>query len=223
MFTNGTQGNISMGHSSELSAIGIITPGRTFDRAAELGGNLAEAALAALPEIEMIDDPALGAVSREIALPLKKLPPLDEAAEAFSIADRRLAQLNAAQAAAEEVNRAKSERLYASITNFYAWETRSTNGRLPVELQGLRVGDAVFVAVPAEVFVEIGLQIKQRAPHRTFIVGIANGYIGYLTTAAAHAVGGYEVVSSKVAPEAEAVLIEQIFALEKDLFPAPST
>ncbi len=49
MFVNGTQGNISMGHSSELSAIGVITPGRTFERAAELGHLLADAALAELP------------------------------------------------------------------------------------------------------------------------------------------------------------------------------
>ena len=51
MFVNGTQGNISMGHSSELSAIGVITPGRTFERAAELGHLLADATLMALPAI----------------------------------------------------------------------------------------------------------------------------------------------------------------------------
>ena len=56
MFVNGTQGNISMGHSSELSAIGVITPGRTFERAAELGHSLAEATLAGLPEIVTNDD-----------------------------------------------------------------------------------------------------------------------------------------------------------------------
>jgi len=41
-----------------------------------------------------------------------------------------------------------------------------------------------------------------------------------LTTAAAHAAGGYEVVSSKVAPQAEAVLIEKALELEKQLFSA---
>ncbi len=44
MFLNGTQGNISVGHSSELSAIGVITPGRTFERATELGEKLGDAA-----------------------------------------------------------------------------------------------------------------------------------------------------------------------------------
>jgi neutral ceramidase len=197
MFVNGTQGNISMGHSSELSAIGVVTPGRTFERAAELGCRLAEATLDALPQIETSDEPQLGALRA---------------------AEQRLARLNGDQAAAEEINRAKSERLYASITHFYAEETGALNGRLPVELQALRIGDAVFVAIPAEIFVEIGLQIKQRAAQRTFIVGIANGYIGYLTTEAAHAIGGYEVVSSKCAPEAERVLIEETLALSHKLF-----
>ncbi len=51
LFINGTQGNISVGHSSELSAIGIITPGRTFERAAEIGVALGRAALDALPQV----------------------------------------------------------------------------------------------------------------------------------------------------------------------------
>jgi hypothetical protein len=220
MFLNGTQGNISMGHSSELSAIGVITPGRTFERAAELGHRLAAATLASLPEIETADDPLLGALSLSVDLPLKSLPETAEAERALREADERLAHLNGNEAGAEEINRAKSERLYASITSYYAKETSALNGSLPIELQGLRIGDAVFIAIPAEVFVEVGLQIKQRSPHRTFIVGIANGYIGYLPTAAAHEAGGYEVVSSKCAPEAERALIEETLELSRKLLTA---
>jgi neutral ceramidase len=221
IFTNGAQGNISMGHSSELSAIGVITPGRTFERAAELGYRLGDAALAALPEIETDADPKLRALSQSVDLPLKKLPSIEEAARVLREADARLAKLNGLHELSEELNRAKSERLYASITHFYARETsKLPDGYLPIELQGVRINDTALIAVPAEVFVEIGLQVKQRAPRRTFIVGIANGYIGYLTTEAAHGLGGYEVVSSKVAPEAEAVLIEKTLELEKQLFSA---
>jgi Neutral/alkaline non-lysosomal ceramidase, N-terminal len=221
IFTNGAQGNISMGHSSELSAIGVITPGRTFERAAELGYRLGDAALAALPEIKTDADPKLRALSQSVDLPLKKLPSIEEAARVLREADARLAKLNVLHELSEELNRAKSERLYASITHFYARETsKLPDGYLPIELQGVRINDTALIAVPAEVFVEIGLQVKQRAPRRTFIVGIANGYIGYLTTEAAHGLGGYEVVSSKVAPEAEAVLIEKTLELEKQLFSA---
>lgn len=220
MFVNGTQGNISMGHSSELSAIGIITPGRTFERAAELGHLLAAATLAVLPEIEVDDGPILGARSASIGLPLKHYQAREETLRLLQEAKNRLATLASANGDnADEVRRARSEQLYASINNFYAHETASlTNGLLPIELQGLRINDAVFVAVPAEVFVEIGLRIKERASGPTFIVGIANGYIGYLPTAAAHEVGGYEVVSSKCRPEAEEVLIQSVLSLREKLF-----
>ena len=218
MFVNGTQGNISMGHSSELSAIGIITPGRTFERAAEMGHLLAAATLSALPDIETTDAPVLGAASVTVGLPAKQYPSPEETERALREAEERLAGLGSG-GDSEQLNRAKSEHLYASIENFYAGEVRGlSDGLLPVELQGIRVGGAVFLAVPAEVFVEVGMRLKQLAPQRTFIVGIANGYIGYLPTREAHEVGGYEVVSSKCRPEAADVLLERAVELETQIF-----
>ena len=62
-----------------------------------------------------------------------------------------------------------------------------------VVLQTLRIGELAIAAVPAEVFAEIGLQLKSRSPYRpTFTIELANGYHGYLPTAAQHAAGGYE-------------------------------
>lgn len=219
MFVNGAQGNISMGHSSELSAIGIITPGRTFEHAAELGHSLARATLEVIPTIATNPCPTLDAVCVPLDLPLKKFPSVHEAADALHSAEKRLANLGHANPPTEEFLRAKTERLYAMITHFYAIDvSSSTNGFLRIELQGVRVNEAVLLAVPAEVFVEVGLQLKKRAPQRTFIVGLANGYLGYLPNRAAHAVGGYEVVSAKCAPEAEDRLIEKAIELERKLF-----
>ncbi len=220
MFVNGTQGNISMGHSSELSAIGIITPGRTFDRAAELGHLLAAATQKALPEIRATDQASMSKLSISTQLPLKHYPPREETSRLLKEADERLAEVSAADGdVGEELRRAKSAHLYASITNFYAKETSTLkDGFLPLELQGIRINGAALVAVPAEVFVEIGLRVKKAALRPIFIVGIANGYIGYLPTRAAHAVGGYEVVSSKCQPHAEDVLVEEILDLEAKLF-----
>ena len=60
-------------------------------------------------------------------------------------------------------------------------------------LQALRVGDLTIVAVPCEVFVEIGLELKQRSSRKPlFLVSLANGYNGYLPTPDHHALGGYE-------------------------------
>lgn len=219
MFVNGTQGNISMGHSSELSAIGVITPGRTFERAAELGHSLAKATLVALPNIVTNDAPTLSSLTVPVNLPLKNYPPIDEAVRSLRDADELLTRLIAEGAPPEEVMPAKTQRLYASITNFYARETRDlTNGYLPIELQGFRVANAAFVAIPGEVFVEIGLALKQQLPHPTFIFGIANGYVGYIPTREAYETGGYEVVSSKCQASAAAVLIEKVTNIAEQLF-----
>jgi hypothetical protein len=76
----------------------------------------------------------------------------------------------------------------------------------------------MFLAVPAEVFVEIGLELKRQVRHKTYIVGIANGYIGYFPTRAAYPAGGYEVVSSKISPESESIFYRKVLKLEDQLF-----
>ncbi|WP_169973350.1 neutral/alkaline non-lysosomal ceramidase N-terminal domain-containing protein [Tautonia rosea] len=64
---------------------------------------------------------------------------------------------------------------------------------VPVTLQALRIGDLSIAAIPCEVFVEIGLQLKQESPFPSiFTISLANGYNGYLPTEAHHELGGYE-------------------------------
>ena len=60
-------------------------------------------------------------------------------------------------------------------------------------VQALRVGEVGIVAIPCEVFVEIGLELKARSPLKPmFTISLANGYNGYLPTPAQHRLGGYE-------------------------------
>ncbi len=220
LFINGTQGNISVGHSSELSAIGIITPGRTFERAAEIGVALGRAALDALPSVTTASSATLKSVSTSVDLPLKSYAGALQTAATLEAADRRLENLVNRNAPAADVSRARTEQLYASITDFFAAEARKlADGHLPIELQGLRLGEAAFVAVPAEVFVEIGLRIKREAAHQTFICGVANGYIGYLPDRRAYAAGGYEVVASMCAEGADDALVRAARAVVEQLFP----
>lgn len=58
-------------------------------------------------------------------------------------------------------------------------------------LQVLKIGELRVSAIPAEVFVEIGLELKQRHT-QTFTVSLANAYHGYLPTPKHHGLGGYE-------------------------------
>ena len=65
---------------------------------------------------------------------------------------------------------------------------------IAAEIQVIRIGDLALVALPGELFVELGLAIRQQSPARhTFVIGYANEFIGYLPTSEAWEQGGYEV------------------------------
>jgi hypothetical protein len=61
-------------------------------------------------------------------------------------------------------------------------------------VQAMRIGDVALVGVPAEVFTQLGLDIKNRSPFRhTCIAELANDWIGYLPNLEGHKLGGYQV------------------------------
>ena len=217
MYVNGAQGDISVGHSSELSAIGVITPGRTFARAAELGYMLGDAVLSALPAIPTREEALLRFRTLVENFALKPYPSPEQTEKFLREAEARVNGFPANDMSAE-YRQAKSELLYSSITHFYARQaTKYKDGMLPMELQAIQIGDSVFIAVPAEVFVEIGMRIKNGDGLRTFISGVTNGYIGYLPTRKAFEKGGYEVVSARCGPDAEDRLVESVKRLKETL------
>ena len=73
---------------------------------------------------------------------------------------------------------------------------------LEAEVQVVAIGDDLaLVALPGEIFVELGLDIKKRSPFaHTIIVELANGSVGYVPTKRAFTEGNYEPVSARCAP-----------------------
>jgi len=68
---------------------------------------------------------------------------------------------------------------------------------VPVEVQVLRLGEIILAGLPGEVFVEIGLGIKNGSPfEHTLVAGYTNGCIGYMPTKKAFEEGGYETHSA---------------------------
>jgi neutral ceramidase len=54
---------------------------------------------------------------------------------------------------------------------------------LSLPLEALRVGDLAGCVIPLETLVEIGLDLKKRGSFpRTMVIGVADGYNGYLPT-----------------------------------------
>jgi hypothetical protein len=89
-----------------------------------------------------------------------------------------------------------------ALVDVYARECQRL-AKLPAQMtapvQVIRLGAAAIVALPGEVFVETGMNIKSRSDaNPTFLVSLANGYIGYICTdKALIEEGGYETWAAK--------------------------
>lgn len=103
------------------------------------------------------------------------------------------------------------DEIYAKERAHVAAE-RARTPTIPCEVQALRVGPLGLVTNGSEYFCEYGLRIKACSPLTpTWVVTLANEYIGYVPTAQAFVGGGYEprtARSSKLAPDAGQRLVE---------------
>lgn len=213
LFLNGACGDINPGgYSAEAAGLGKSIPGRTFERCAEIGEQLGREVVRLLTTIEPRGPLRVESGSAHLELPLKQIPLPAEAEERRAAAERKLAE-----SPGEE---AELELFYATIhagqaNRFYY----APNQQLEADVQGMSVGDIVFVGCPGEVFVELGQSLKQRSPFgTTFIVGYANDEIGYFPTPDALASGsGYEVLVSLVGQVAIARFTEATGRLTEEL------
>lgn len=102
-------------------------------------------------------------------------------------------------------------------------EMRATTADIIVEQTCFSVGDCAFITFPGELYTEIGQQIKAASPFsRTFIIGLANGYIGYVPTAKAIGEGGYaedirrvDAAAEEVVCRESASLLQRVFKMHK--------
>ena len=91
-------------------------------------------------------------------------------------------------------------------------QMRAATPRIDCHITALRIGDLAIVANGAELFAQPALDIQAASPiAKTWVVTLANEYIGYVPTAAAHFAGGYEVRtarSSFLAPDAAQKIVQ---------------
>ena len=90
----------------------------------------------------------------------------------------------------------------ATLHKHQAINDESGAATISAEVQGIRIGDGVLITSPAELLVEIGLNLKKASPHKhTLVVPFSNGYMHYGAPAAAYSRGGYEVTECLLAPQ----------------------
>lgn len=135
----------------------------------------------------------LSAVRTVIDLPTRPLPAEVDAAELVATRERELASVSPSAPL--------SSRLIANRR--LAWARIQLEAirddlpaAVPVELQAIRIGTAALIAIPGELFTEIGLAIKEVSPfENTLVCAYCNGVYFYIPTKAAFEDGGYEVDS----------------------------
>jgi hypothetical protein len=85
---------------------------------------------------------------------------------------------------------------------------------VPIEQICLAVGDAAFITFPGELYTEIGMEIKARSPFaRTYIIGLANGEVGYVPTRKAISEGGYAENVRRLDDAAQEIVVRRSLAL----------
>ena len=190
LFVNGAFGDIN--HID----VNDPAPRQGLEQAKWMGRVLGDEVLRMLPQAEPSATDALDERHRVLSIPLRPL-----AADVVEAARRTLEN-------APALGRMDAAQMYAREVVLL---TESEHPQVEAEVQALRVGDAAFVGLPGEPFVELGLLLKQASPFaHTYIAGLANGWEGYIPTRAAFAEGGYEVRtarSSKLHPDAGDMMV----------------
>lgn len=186
VFMNGALGNVC---TKDDRNFGPDTPMQT------VGESLAEDVAKLLPTIQFKSDVKLGASSIMVELPYR---------------DPTEAEIKGTVPGAQ---RFIDSKLYDQILPSVVADIKA-NGTEQAELQAFFVDDHVFAFIPGELFVELGLKIKlDVTPLRGWIVGLSNGWVGYIPTKDAFKRGGYETTfnrSSKLAPEAGDLIVSQM-------------
>jgi hypothetical protein len=162
---------------------GNINPnevGTNFTDVENIGRRLGQTALDCVERLKTaspLSDTPLAVRAEECTLASRPCPTLAEA--------RQTAEMRPSFASARQLRLAQ----------------KLDEGPIRAEVQAMSVGPVRWVTLPGEPFVETGLALKQAGA--SFVVGYANGYVGYLPIRRAYDEGGYEVdpgTWSRVAP-----------------------
>lgn len=202
IMSNGTSGNINNVNFGG----GQRSPSPPYRQMQLVANTVAAEAYKVLAGIQYQDWVSLGVQQKEIALGVRR-PAKAEIKRAKEI-----------------IARAKGPNM-ETREEIYARETVLMNDYPPqvsLILQTMRLGELAITAIPCEVFVETGLELKEKSPFKpTFSISLANGYNGYLPTPAHHQLGGYETWRARssylevdAAPKITATLFDLLHKLK---------
>ncbi len=195
---------LSNGCCGDINNIDVHNPPERregYEHAQHVASILAADVYSLTEHAKLIEDVRLNAVSKRITIPVRPITEgMIESAKAIL------------RDAPDDVNRYTREQIYAREILFLSEMPRQVETEVQVFAIRSEQGEMAIVGLPGEIFVEIGLQIKKSSPFKaTMPIELANDWVGYVPTEKAFEEGGYETElarSSKLAPEAERILIQ---------------
>jgi len=192
MFVNGAQGSVDIDGLKD----------RDWEGVARAGGALADAVIETAARADPSDDATLCGSSARYQLDPRRITQAE-----LDWAEQVLARTGGkVESHADGVGDDYKAALYKRLA--------AAGSPIEVEQMCLAIGDTALVSFPGELFTEIGMRIKAESPFaRTYIIGLANGCIGYVPTREAISQGGYEVDTRRAADESADVVVEQSLAL----------
>lgn len=193
-----------------------------------IGQSLAGTVQQGLTQLARVEQPVLRVRRAQVALPLQDVTADDVARALPLVADARagkqvefFALVTAYKALI--LDHLRNRPPLAPAGDAIGWGlSRTWSGvgeHLPVEVQVIALGtDVAIVCLSGEVFVDLGLAIKQASPFRTtLVVELCNCVeTVYIPPRVAYAVGSYEVTNSTVKPGSGELLAETAVRLLRE-------
>ncbi|MHB8520883.1 MAG: neutral/alkaline non-lysosomal ceramidase N-terminal domain-containing protein [Limisphaerales bacterium] len=194
------------GTCGDINHIDVTTqrPQKGGEEAVRIGTTLAGTVIESLPQLRTMPRPALAARRAAVLVPLQQFTPQQ-------IAEAREKMSGVGTAALPFLEQVR-------VCKIMDLQLRKGATAL-LEVQVFRLGpDTAIVGLPGEVFVELGLAIKQASPfENTFVVELSNDDIAYVPTRKAFAEGSYEIVNSRVQPGGGEMLVDAAVRLLREL------
>jgi hypothetical protein len=170
--------------------------------------------------------PIIAGVESVVELPLSPLPKLSQALRIRAAHHRELGRLEAAGAPWLERH---IQRRWADWSDVLVAAVENGATTVPVTLQALRIGEVALAAVAMETFSATGLAIKASSPFpHTQLIGVSNGFHGYLPRAQDLPRGGWKATEryavpdlypqawlqpTAIGPAAEGMVVESLLAM----------
>ncbi len=193
MFINGAQGTVDIDNWTY----------RDWGGMEHIGEALAEVVISVASKVEPSEDLELRSARISYAIPSRKITD-----EELRWAEQILASTGGAiSSVADGVGDDYKALLYKKLREAQANDVH-------VEQTCIAIGDAALITFPGELFTEIGMRIKAEGPYEhTYVLGLANGCVGYIPTIESIPQRGYEVDTRVVCDDAERIIVEHSLAL----------